>query len=97
MLDVRLIILFVAFLFSACTDYVSQMEDDFEEWKTAADIIDMRDKDPAFVGYQYVDFEIEGEDIIFLSRTADNNAASFHDTNYQTFHRIKDFRKLIKE
>ena len=35
MLDVRLIILFVAFLFSACTDYVSQMEDDFEEWKTA--------------------------------------------------------------
>ena len=73
------------------------VSEDLEEWKTAADIIDMRDKDPAFVGYQYVDFEIEGEDIIFLSRTADNNAASFHDTNYQTFHRIKDFRKLIKE
>lgn len=28
-----IIILFVAAFFSACTDYASQMEDDFEEWK----------------------------------------------------------------
>ena len=28
-----IIILFVAAFFSACTDYVAQMEDDFEDWK----------------------------------------------------------------
>ncbi|MBR2465887.1 MAG: hypothetical protein IKB38_03020 [Clostridia bacterium] len=45
------------------------------------------------VGFQYVDFEFDGDDVIFLCRTAINGAASYHDSNCQTFHRIKDFRK----
>jgi len=72
------------------------VSDDCEHWEVAADIIDKRDEDYQKVGFQYVDFEIEGDDIIFLCRTAMNNATGFHDTNYQTFHEIKDFRKLIK-
>lgn len=33
-----------------------------------------------------------GDDMIFLCRTAHNGAATFHDSNYSTFHRIPDFR-----
>jgi len=49
-------------------------------------------------GFQYVDWQIEGEDMIFLSRTAydDNSggADSFHNANFLTFHRISNFRSL---
>lgn len=52
-------------------------------------------------GFQYVDWLFEGDDIIFLSRTAfdDENggARNNHDANFLTFHRIKDFRKLVGE
>jgi len=51
-------------------------------------------------GFQYVDWQFDGGDIIYLSRTAYDDkfggAHNFHDANYLTFHRIKDFRKLVK-
>ena len=68
--------------------------DDLENWYAVTDLLDYSDQDPNKIGFQYVDFEFEGEDIIFLCRTAMNNAHNFHDSNYSTFHRIKDFRKL---
>lgn len=50
-------------------------------------------------GWQYVDWQFEGDDIIFLSRTAFDDvmggARNNHDANFLTFHRIKDFRKLV--
>lgn len=67
---------------------------DLEKWDTVCDIIDKRYDDLNKIGFQYVDFEIEGDDIIFLCRTAINGAHSFHDSNYSTFHRIKNFRSL---
>ena len=72
------------------------VSDDLEHWEVAADIIDKRNENHEKVGLQYVDFEIEGNDIIFLCRTSMNNANDYHNSNYQTFHEIKDFRKLIK-
>ena len=52
-------------------------------------------------GFQYVDWQFDGRNIIFLSRTAYDDefggAHNFHDANFLTFHRIKNFRKLIKE
>ncbi len=46
--------------------------------------------------WQYVDWLIENEDIIFVSRTAFDDglggAHNDHDANYLTFHRIKNFR-----
>lgn len=49
-------------------------------------------------GFQYPAFVFEGEDMIFVSRTAYDDgvggAYRQHDTNYFTFHRIRDFRKL---
>lgn len=68
--------------------------DDMENWTLVCDLLDYRHDDIEKVGFQYVDFEIEGNDIIYLCRTAINNAHSFHDTNYSTFHRIKNFRNL---
>ena len=65
------------------------------DWELVCDLIDRRHDDPKMVGFQYVDFEIEGDDIIYLCRTAINNAKNFHDANYSTFHRIENFRSLV--
>ena len=67
---------------------------DLDHWDVVCDLHDYRDHDMAKVGFQYVDFEIEGDDIIYLCRTALNDAHSYHDSNYSTFHRIRNFRKL---
>jgi len=52
-------------------------------------------------GFQYVDWQFDGRDIIYLCRTAyDDDAGganNFHDANYLTFHRIKNFRKLADQ
>lgn len=73
------------------------VSDDMVEWRTVYDLADARQEDPTgqTVGFQYVDFFFEGEDLLYLCRTAYNGAESFHDSNYITFHRIKDFRKLL--
>jgi hypothetical protein len=44
-------------------------------------------------GFQYIDWLIQGSDIIFVSRTAWGwDTPRSHDANYLTFHRIKNFR-----
>lgn len=63
--------------------------DDLLHWSVLRDIIDERDKSANEVGFQYFDFIIENDEIIFLSRTAMNGAHNYHDSNYTTFHRIK--------
>lgn len=67
---------------------------DLENWELVCDLIDKRDMDQNKVGFQYCDFLFDKDDIIFLCRTADNGANSFHDSNYSTFHRIKNFRSI---
>lgn len=71
------------------------VSDNCLDWKVAHDILDYRDHDYKKVGFQYVDMMFEGDDLIFLCRTALNGADSFHNSNYSTFHRIKNFRNLI--
>lgn len=69
---------------------------DCENWRTVCDLIDYRDHDPALFGFQYVDFLFSGDDILYQCRTSMNGADTFHNSNYATFHRIKDFRALGK-
>lgn len=70
---------------------------DLMNWSLVTDLIDHREIAAAQdVGFQYIDFMFDGDDLIYLSRTAMNQAHNFHDANYQTFHRIKNFRSLIK-
>ena len=70
------------------------VSNDLEEWCVVCDLLDFRDEEPEKIGFQYVDFSFDEDDIIFLCRTAMNGAHNFHDSNYSTFHRIKKFRKL---
>ena len=67
--------------------------EDLENWELVLDALDGRNYEPKDVGFNYIAFEFEGDDILFHSRTAINGAHNFHDANYQTFHRIKNFRK----
>lgn len=66
---------------------------DLVHWEVVCDLFDYRGIDQKHIGFQYVNFLIEGDDIIYLCRTALNGAHSYHDSNYSTFHRIKSFRK----
>ena len=46
-------------------------------------------------GFQYVDWQFDGEDIIYVVRTAYDGAHNRHDTNRMTFHKLQDFRFLL--
>ena len=70
------------------------VSDDLKTWTVAAELVDRRGEDWWYTGVQYADFEFEGEDILYLCRTALNGPHNYHDANYSTFHRIKNFRKL---
>ena len=68
---------------------------DMVTWRTVLDIYDKLDCDPAMVGFQYVDFLIEGDDLLFATRIGWNGAHNFHDSNFSCFDRISDFRKYL--
>lgn len=70
---------------------------DLIHWQVHSDLIDYRSISAQEVGFQYVDFILEDKDLLYLSRTAFNHAHSFHDSNYITFHRLRDFRSLLSE
>jgi hypothetical protein len=38
---------------------------------------------------------IDGDDLVVLSRSGDERAKTPHDGNLITFHRARDFRKLV--
>ncbi len=43
----------------------------------------------------YASMVVDGDDLVVLSRSGDERAKSPHDGNLITFHRMKDFRKLV--
>lgn len=47
------------------------------------------------VGFQYVDWIIDGDDILYLSRTSYGGADDYHNSNLITFHRLDGFRRLL--
>ena len=77
---------------------VIKSSSDLRQW-TVHSIL-LKHPDVTKHGFQYVDWQFDGNDIIYLSRTAFDDefggANNFHDANYLTFHRIKNYRKLMK-
>lgn len=71
-----------------------QVSEDLVSWRVAKILLDYRQLPDGKTGFQYPDFLFDGDDIIYLSRTAFNGAASFHDGNCQTFGRVSNFRIL---
>jgi len=69
---------------------------DLKEWDTRC--ILLYHPDVKNHGFQYVDWLFEGEDLLALCRTAyddgEGSAHNYHDANFLTFHRVKNFRKL---
>ena len=65
------------------------VSDNLFDWEVVCDLLDWRYDDPKMVGFQYVSFIFDGDDILYLCRTAVNNANNFHDANYSTLHRVK--------
>lgn len=69
---------------------------DLIQWKPRAVII--HHPDVLRHGFQYVDWQFDGDDIVVASRTAfddaEGGAHNFHDANFLTFHRVSGFRKL---
>lgn len=68
---------------------------DLRNWTVHQIVLDHPDVEKH--GFQYVDWLFDGNDIIFLSRTAYDDeyggANNNHDANFLTFHRINDFRE----
>ena len=46
-------------------------------------------------GYQYVDWQFDGDDLIYVVRTAARGARNFHDSNRVLFGRERGFRSLL--
>jgi hypothetical protein len=70
---------------------------DLEQWDIVKDVLDYEHngwpEDNKKVGFQYVDWIFDGDDILYASRTAINGAHNYHNANYLTFHRIERFRE----
>ena len=68
---------------------------DLRRWSVKSLVL--RHPDVRRVGFQYIDWLFDGDDIIAVSRTAFDDglggAHNCHDANYLTFHRIRDFRE----
>ena len=47
------------------------------------------------VGFQYVDWQFDGDNLLYLVRTAYDSAHNYHDSNRITFHTLGNFRKLL--
>ncbi len=69
---------------------------DLRSW-TVRSIL-LQHEDASVHGFQYVDWQFEGEDMVAAVRTAfddeETGANNQHDANYLTFHRLEKFRSL---
>lgn len=67
---------------------------DLRRWRDEITVLFHPDR--AKHAWQYADWLFEGDDIVFVSRTAFDDGAGgarrAHDANFMTFHRIRDFR-----
>ena len=71
------------------------VSDDLKTWKLVRELI--RHPDPTHHAFQYVDWDFDGDDIVYASRTAYDDglggANRAHDANYLTFGRVESFRR----
>ncbi|MCE1199428.1 MAG: glycoside hydrolase [Marinilabiliales bacterium] len=77
---------------------VLQCSSDLRHWRIVRDLL--YHPDVVKHGFQYVDWQFEGHDILYVCRTAFDDkfggADNYHNANYMTFHRIRNFRKWVK-
>ncbi len=69
---------------------------DLREWREETRILRYAEgsvvvKEGSRVGFQYLDWQFDGDDLVAVCRLA-WNGANYHDSNHITFHRVKNFR-----
>jgi len=78
-------------------DLVLTSSADLREWRIESPLLHHADSERH--AWQYIDWQFDGDDIVFVSRTAYDDglggAYNAHDANYLTFHRIADFRERL--
>lgn len=72
-----------------------QSSRDLYHWQVVKVLLDYRTENPQNVGFQYISFLIDGDDLLVLSRTSLNKSRNFHDANYATFHVVANFRQYL--
>ncbi|RHF33938.1 exo-alpha-sialidase [Bacteroides xylanisolvens] len=69
------------------------------EWEIHEEVL--FHEDVKYHAFQYIDWHVDGNDIVFVSRTSYDDkyggADSYHNANYCTFHRVENFRKYISQ
>ncbi len=73
---------------------------DLREWVLVRELLrdDLplsREDSLRLTGFQYVDWQLDGDDLIYLVRTAYDGAHNYHDANRLTFHRLEGFRGML--
>lgn len=73
---------------------------DMYHWETLETVLSDRSMMNPYVsicnhGFQYVDWVIDGGDILLAVREAMNGPSNFHDANFMTFYRLNDYQKII--
>ena len=76
------------------------VSDDMVHWTLVDYLLICRDLENPYVeqwkhAYQYVDFVIDGDDILLVVREAQGYTCTFHDGNYTTLYTIENFRDMI--
>lgn len=71
---------------------------DLRRWEERCRLLRFREgqvvtKDESRVGFQYVDWQFDGADLVAVCRLA-WNGLNYHDANFITFHRVQNFRTL---
>lgn len=71
---------------------------DLRHWEERCRLLRFREggvvtKAESRVGFQYVDWQFDGDDLIAACRMS-WNGVNYHDANHITFHRVKNFRTL---
>ena len=67
--------------------------EDLVHWRRLTTLLDCTDIPRN--GVSYPSFIIDGDDILYVSRTAYGQLKNEHDNNYVTFHRLRNFRDLV--
>ena len=72
---------------------------DLKNWTVTCNVL--YHPDVSKHGFQYVDWQFDGDDMVVASRTAYDddagNARNMHDANFLTFHRVENFRTLTMD
>ena len=73
---------------------------DLRTWRRCTVLLDddsglSQEASACLTGFQYVDWQFDGQDILYLVRTAYGGAHNYHDANRITFHRLAGFRRFL--